>query len=608
MLAFDPARRLSAQECLLRDVYFGGNDVVSVARGAVDPSAAGRSRGSSSGVAEDYGSDETTGAVFDQVDGGASGSGSVINRIGAGDGFDVAVGGESCDGTADTFSGLYDDESVVEMEREIVSGDKDDSNDNEGGYGDDGGYDDDEYEAADDGGEKNERRASSGDAAALGRERARPVEVSKLGSRHQELEEPVSPPQETAFLGQTGYVRKRVIEIEEKEEYFNSAGREKNAQAGADAVTIAKEDPAAATSDKELAASAAAFEGVASDTRIIDSSSCSTPRKEAGGISPAGSSGDTEEPSASTVRCPVGVDTATSSCRAFDAAVVVAAAVSATVAADVTEDIATAAVAGMSSARNRKTSVDCLSRGRLGEGSGNELDGCDNLTSNSKPPLKHTGSGAETTTKGDIGGGKTFGDKIYDSDSFDESELEDNGGAPTDIGGRTSFFPRLEPSTTAEGTIPAAGAPEIGIIASGTGATAAPGAAGVLTSQDTATPTAGVEESGGTPSKRRPEGIDDDIATQKDGGTAVAVDEAAEKDEGNDGDGWRVAGAFRVLAASGPGGDLAVKAVKALLRRQGRRPPRSPTREVKEKKGGRTLTRLFIRFVVVCCCYQGRWG
>lgn len=579
MLAFDPAQRLSARECLLRDELFGDADVVNGTCGAADSCATGRSIGSSFGVTKGYGSDETTGAVFDRVAGGVSGGSSGFNGSDTGDVFKAAVGGEGCDGTAETVSDLYDDESVVEMERGVVDGDEDDNNND----GDD--YDDDEYEAADDSGGKIQPRASSVGVASAGREESRQSHAGKLQPGCQELEPPVPPPQETACLGEEGYVRKRVIEIEEKEEYFNSAGGSKNAPTGAGAGITAKDESPPSTGDEEPAATAAAAEGVKSDVGKINSSSCSSPREQTGDSTPAGSSGEGEEPSGSSVRSPVGVDKASPSYRAFDSTVAVAAAATTAIAADVAEDTLATALDCVWGAIQREMNTDCLSQGGLQERGGNEFDNSDDYTSNDEAQLKQTGPGAEVKTEGDITAGIIFGDEGYDSDSFGDGGEENNEGASTDFGGRTSFFSDLEPTTTAVDETSAAEASETGDVTDFTAATA-PGTAGVVASQSMAPPTAGREDFAEKPLNSKPEGVEDNNVTQEDDGrTVVVTDEAAEKDEENNGDGWRVAGAFRVLAASGPGGELAVKAVKALLRRQGRRPPRLLSGEFNMERG-----------------------
>lgn len=588
MLAFDPAERLSAEECLLREDVFGGgggDDVVNITSGAADSTATGMSRGSSSGVAKGYESDEAVGTVFDQVAGDRSGGGSASNGIGIGDDFKAAVGGQDCDRTAETVSDLYDDDSVVEVGREVANGDKDEDEDDDS-Y-DDGGFDGDEYETADDDGKKIETRAASlDDDAATGREGSRRSEVDKIPPRHKEPEQQTPPPQEKAFLGETGYVRKRVVEIEKKEEYYNSIGSTKNAPAGAGAEATSKQ---AVTNDEGPVATAAASEGVASDIGNRESVGCSSNlHKESDDSNAAAGSGNVEGPSASTVSSPVGVAKAIPSYRAFDSTVAVAAATTAAIAADVAEDVLNAALADVSSAEQRETNTDCpLTHGGLREGGGSKLDNSEDYTSNNEDQIEENGPEADGKTEGDITHGVIFGDEGYESDSFDEGEVEDNEGAPTDIGGRTSFFPGLGSTATVTDTAFSARASESEIVASDNSATL-PGAAGLATSQSTAPTTVGTDESCEKPLNSGGEGIEDNIDNQQDNGVKTVIDEGAEKDEGEDGDGWRVAGAFRVLAASGPGGEMAVKAVKALLRQQGRQPARLLAGEVK-RWGGRIL-------------------
>lgn len=589
MLAFDPAERLSAQECLLREDVFGGGGggdaVVNVIPDAAGSSATGMSRGSSSrevssGVAKGYGSDETVGAVLDQLAGGVGGGGSGSNGIGIGDDFKAAFGGQDCDRTAETVSDLYDDNSVVEMESGVVNGNKDDD-DNNNNY-DDGGYDDDEYETADDDGENVEetRAASVDEDAATGRGGSARSAVGKLQRRHQEqLEEQTLPPQEKALLGETGFVRKRVVEIEEKEEYFSSIGIKKNAPAGAGAgagaETTTKQEPPADACDDGSAATVAASEGAASDIGNRESFSCSSSslHKDAGDHDiPAGCSSDAEEPAASTVQSPADVDKGIPSYRAFDSLVAVVAAVAAAIAAEVTADIINAALADLSGARQRETSTDCsFTQGGLREGGGRKLDDSGDYTSTNKAQLKENDPEAEGKTEGDITRGMMFGDEGYGSDSFDEGEEEDKEGPPSDIGGRTSFFlGGLGSTATVADKTRTSGS---GIVTGDTSSTA-PDAGGLPTSQNKVQTTLVIDGSGEKPSKSRGERTEDNVDTQQDNGMKAVIDEAAGKDEGEDGDGWRVAGAFRVLAASGPGGELAAKAVKALLREQGRQPPR----------------------------------
>lgn len=495
MLSFDPVHRLSAQECLLRNDIFGDNAAAADAA-ARKASGAGGSRAPS---------DITSRAVCDQIGGGGG-------RGGGG-------GGEGCDGSAATVSDLDDENFAVEADREPKiegagvreaepRGHEDDEEEEDGRYDDDG-YDDDDDDDVGDG------------ADPEGSQEGHKARAVKRGAR-EGLAEPTPPPEETSFLGEPGYVKKRVVEIERKEEYFNAARKNDAAAGGARAEPAAEEDATGATS-----ATTGGSEPEETGSHRDSGQAEVEPQREPPAV---------EAPSAP------GVDgSLASSYTAFDASAATAAAAVASTAAAVTKNIVSVALAEALAAGGE--------RGR-------------------KDAEEETGD-----SNGVAKAAAVFGEDGYDSDSFDEGDEE--GGGLEHLAGRTTFFPD-QPSTTPDDEAEQDAEAGSGIRDPGAGA---PGAAPDditkpqrAETEEEKTNTQPAAE-GGAENPNSGSGVESggDAATPgEDGGrpeVAAATDERAEEPEGEDGDGWRVAGAFRVLAASGPGGELAARAVKGLLRR-----------------------------------------
>ena len=592
MLAFDPADRLSAQECLLRSDVFGDG-------------GGGDAKGPASAEASRESSDATSRAVFGPVDGGGGGR----ER-------------EGCGGSAATVSDLGDSDFVVEMDAELNSKEADATEAGVGGDGDDddeyGGYADEEYDDDDDddgtGVGKNGPGASASAAAtpvegeqepALSEQDGGPQEGTPGDAKHALreglAEEPVPPPpEEAAFLGEPGYVRKRVDEIEQKEEYFKAAaGGKRNVTADGAGEEEGKPAPGkCAAGDTTTETDGGEPAETAFSGRSGEQKRGETERK--------GSTAEEDEP-ASTAG---GQGDLPRSYKAFDAGAATAAAAAASTAAVVSHTIVSAALVdagerkisegrqdegrpqdgkyddrpGKQQAQHGEDGDQSIDRGEDGDRNGIGRPGAYDDQGNSPTDPQKADVGTKDDDSNDTGiaaaaeASVAFGEDGYDSESFDDGGEEDGAtGGLAGLAGRTSFFPDKPPAGAEEDG-------DAGESASGTGdANTDTGAASPGATPDEITGPLPLEAEDENPNTQPEDAEKGDANSgsgagsradagkpQEDGGaTAGAVaDERAEQDEGEDGDGWRVAGAFRVLAASGPGGELAARAVKDLLRRE----------------------------------------
>ncbi|CAM9591806.1 unnamed protein product [Scytosiphon promiscuus] len=580
MLAFDPASRPSAQECLLHaDVFGGGSSAadasfpgadtdegIDFSKGLVSSgaSAAEGSRCSCSTLTKEAGSEPTTGAVV----GGGSGESDKIGSGGLGIKGHIQATVEGSEIVSDLGDGQEElDTSILEMEADKegrVSDAVDDGEDEE----DDGGYDDEEYDEDDADG------VEECDASLVGSPRADHTVADegdtadrKSPTKREPSPSRPPPPVETAFLGEEGYVRKRVVEIEQKEEFYNPGKQERTAfedglkeeQMKGDAPhgRLPSEAPL-----REGCTAAAAFETANADTSTVNAAPMLTSTWEDSGNDPTSSDG-------SNMRQTRDADASSnpSSYAAFDAAAAASAAAT----------LATAVAV-----------ADHTIHAALVQNSRMQGDGGNDRPNRLQRYLKADSSGddgyfsAEEEENGDKGPRTpepdrtvALGDEAYDSESFDGAEDEAEGGALLDIGGRTSFFPdSSQIHSTAEDKMQASKEPQHGSSIVADFDAAATGGVQVAISQNSVSATGDTGEPRSTLGKmERPKGVEEGnpFSTPALRLAAAGPDEGAEGGDGADDDGWRVAGAFRVLSASGPGGEFAARAAKGLLRRRNQR-------------------------------------
>lgn len=567
MLAFDPAGRFSAEECLLRANVFGSGSADADA-----PFAGGKpsakdvsdfetrrasttrsSRGSSFGATKTDGSGATAGAVV----GGEDGS-SLLNDSKV----PIGVSNECVDAESisDLDNGIepFGETSVMGGAGEEVVEDNDDD-----------AYDDDDYDKDDDEHQEDQTISAISEAVSVGNDSPETAEIAAgpikpgegmtTGNRSPvQFEAPVPPPPETAFLGEEGYVQKRVAEIEEKVEYYNP-GNKTNAATGQAPTETVKED-----SVKTIAPSEATLDGI-----------------EASSGSGEGDGGPMEQSGRSKQGAPA-VDTSPASggetsvlsdpSTALDSTVVAESATAeGAITTQVAEDVVDTARAEDFGKEDGET------KGSVGREGSQKIE---NESDNSDDGYFLADDGLEKNTKGgnkanEQKGVASFGDEDYGSDSFDDGEqqAEDHEGALADLGGRTSFFPSPPELSTAEDTVLEAEPSEIAPSVNDDTAPTALDGSEELSPQDAA-PQEIEDTADATASNSKPDAGTDDKGETED------VTEGVEEDEAENGDGWRVAGAFRVLSASGPGGELAVKAVKALLRQ-----PRDQQHQQQQRQG-----------------------
>lgn len=547
MLTFDPASRLSAKECLLHPHVFGGrgDDGVGASNGSASGAASlGEGSGCSSSLTKGGESAPTTGAVAGR--GGGDGGGLIVNGH-------VQAMLEGAENVSDLGDGQDDDESILEMagEEGTVSDGGDDVRDEDE---DEGGYDDDEYDEDETVGIEYDDASLVGIAAArAGVAEGRDATHGKTPTTRDTSPAKPSPPEETALLGEEGYVRKRVVEIEQKEEYYNPGKENQEAtKSDADLENLGGEVP---PQDGLDSAAAAASETGNAGTRTGKVASFSSSWEDGGDYpSSRNSGGNVQE------AVPIDASPNASSYSAFDSAAAVSAAATSATAAAVAEDAINTALADSPGARGGE-SYDRPSRHQ------GELEAVPRKAEDA-PPVDRATCG---------GSGMALGDEAYDSESFDDAEDEAGGEALVDIGGRTSFFPDASKGDPAAENNPRA-SKELdtskGIVAvTDVTDVAAQGELKVETARSSVSKPAETEKHDATTENREgPEGVEGSSPLGAEAQpSAAAADEGAEDDDGAGDDGWRVAGAFRVLSASGPGGELAARATKGLLRRRNQR-------------------------------------
>ncbi|CAM9110918.1 unnamed protein product [Ectocarpus fasciculatus] len=569
MLVFDPAGRLSAQECLLRASVFGSGsadgDAASTGRkpsagdvsefGTRRTSTTHSSRETSSAATKTYGSEATAGAVVVGDDGSSLTNDSNV-PIGVSDG---CVDAESVS-DLDCGNEPIAETGVMEGAGEEVVEDNDDD-----------AYDDEDYDKDEDEHQEDQNISATYEAVSAGTDSAavgpfKPGEGSTTGNKSPvQFEAPRPRPQETALLGEEGYVQKRVAEIEEKVEYYNP-GNKTNAE---------KVQAPTETMEGGSVKSIATAEAVGEAT--LDGIESSSGSGEGDGGPIKQSQRSTESAPAADTSAASGGETSVLSdpSTALGSTVAESANVEGAITTQVAEDVVDTARADELGKEDGETKSWV---GR--EGSQKREKESDNIDDG----YFLADGGLEKSTEGDDKGNEQkvvtpFGDEDYGSDSFDEGEQqdEDQNGGLTDLGGRTSFFPSPSELSAAEDTVLEAEPSEI--TPRGTDDTAAafldePEEASL---QDAAPRAVEIEEpAGAAASHSQPDvGKDDEGETEE-------VTEGMEEDEAENGDGWRVAGAFRVLSASGPGGELAAKAVKGLLKQ-----PRGQQHQQQQGQGGR---------------------
>ncbi|CAM9322479.1 unnamed protein product, partial [Ectocarpus sp. 8 AP-2014] len=575
MLVFDPASRLSAQECLLRASVFGSGSADADASFAARKPSAGdlgdfetrrasttrSSRGSSSAATKTYGSEATAGAVV----GGDDGS-SLTNDS------KVPIGVSNTCVDAESISDLDDgNEPIVEtgdMEgagAEVVDDDDDDA------------YDDDDYDEDDDEHQEDQNISATSEAVSAGNDSREPADIVAgpfkagegftIGSKSPvQFEAPVPPPQETTFLGEEGYVQKRVAEIEEKVEYYKPVNKTNAAKGQAPTETM-EED-----SVRTIATTEATGEGT------LDGTETSSGRRE-------GDGGPTEQGQRSAQGAPAAGTSPASSAEtrtisdpstALDSIIAESATVEGETTAQVPEGVVDTACADELGDEDGETKSWV---GRDGsQKKGNESDNSDDGYFLADDGLKKS---AEGDNRGNEQKGvMSFGDEDYGSDSFDEGEQhkEDQEGALTALGGRTSFFPNPPELSAAKDTVLEAEPSEIAPSINDNTAAASLDETEEASLQNAAPRAVDIEDTAdATASNSKPDaGRDDEEKTEE-------VTKGMEEDEAENGDGWRVASAFRVLSASGPWGEMAVNAVKGLLRQ-----PRDQQHQQQQRQGGST--------------------
>ncbi|CBJ26942.1 possible MAPK [Ectocarpus siliculosus] len=521
MLVFDPASRLSAQECLLRASVFGS--------GSADADASFAGRKPSAG---DLGDFETRRASTTRSSRGCSSS--ATKTYGSGATAGAVVGGD--DGSSLTNDSKDDDEhqedQTISATSEAVS-------------------------AGNDGREPADIVAGPFKAG----------EGFTVGSKSpSQFEAPVPPPQETTFLGEEGYVQKRVAEIEEKVEYYNP-GNKTNAAKGQAPTETMEED-----SVRTIATTEAAGEAT------LDRSDASSVNGEGGGGPTEQGQRSAEGAPAAGTSPPSSGETRTISdpSTALDSRI----AESATVEGETT---AQAAEGVVDTTRADEVGDEDGETKRWGGREGGQKKG--NTSDNSDDGYFLADDGLEKSAEGDNKGNEqkgvmSFGDEDYGSDSFDEGEQheEDQEGALTTRGGRTSFFPNPPELSAAVDAVLEAEPSEITQSINDNTAAASLDETEEASLQHAAPRAVDIEDTAdATASNSKPD------ADKDDEGKTEEVTKGMEEDEAENGDGWRVTGAFRVLSASGPWGEMAVNAVKGLLRQ-----PRDQQHQQQQRQGGST--------------------
>ncbi|CAB1117847.1 unnamed protein product [Ectocarpus sp. CCAP 1310/34] len=567
MLVFDPASRLSAQECLLRASVFGSGSADADALLAGRKPSAGdlgdvetrrasttrSSRGSSSAATKTYGSTATAGAVVGEDDGS-----SLINDS------KIPIGVSDNCVDAESISNLDDGNEPMALTGAVEGADDD-------------AYDDEDYHEDDDEHQEDQTISATSEAVSAGNDCREPADIVagpfKVGKglatsskSPVQFEAPVPPPQETTYLGEEGYVQKRVAEIEEKVVYYNP-GNKTNGAKGQAPTEMMEEDSVRTIATTEAAgeatldgtdASSGSGEGDGGPTELSQRSAEGAP---AAGTSSA-SGGETK-----TISDPS---------TALDFIIAESATIEGKTTPQVPDGVVDTARADEPCNEDGETK-SCVDRG------GSQKK--ENESDNSDDGYFLADNGLEESAKGDNKGNERksvtlFGDEDYGSDSFDEGEQheEDQGGPLTALGGRTSFFPNPPELSAAEDTVLEAERSEITPSVNDNTAGASLDETEEASLQNAAARALDIEDTAdATASNSKPDaGVDDEGKTEE-------VTKGVEEDEAENGDGWRVAGAFRVLSASGPWGEMAVNAVKGLLRQ-----PRDQQHQQQQRQGGST--------------------
>lgn len=558
MLVLDPASRLSAQECLLRASVFGSGSADADASFAGRNPSAGdlgdfetrrapttrSSRGSSSAATKTYGSEATAGAVA----GGDDGSGLTNDSK-------VPIGVSDNCVDAESISDLDDGKEPTAETGAMEGAGEEVIEDN-----DDDAYDDDDYDKDGDEHQEDQTISATSEAVSAGNDSREPADIVAgpfkagegltTGSKSPvQFEAPVPPPQETAFLREEGYVQKRVAEIEEKVEYYNPGN-----------ITNAAKDKAPTETMEEDSVRTIATAEAAGEATLDGTDASSGSGEGDGGPTEQGQRSAEGAPAAGTSPASGGeTRTISDPSTALDSTIAESATVEGETTAQVPEGVVDTARADELGNEDGET-MSWVGR----EGSqkkGNESDNSDDGYFLADDGLEKS---AEGDNKGNAQKGVTsFGDEDYGSDSFDEGEQheEDQEGAPTALGGRTSFFPSPPELSAAEDTGLEAEPSEITPSVNDNTAANSLDEPEEASPQNAARRAADIEDTAdATASNSKPD------AGRDDEGKTKEVTKGMEEDEAENGDGWRVAGAFRVLSASGPWGELAVNAVKGLLR------------------------------------------
>ncbi|CAN0234772.1 unnamed protein product, partial [Ectocarpus sp. 12 AP-2014] len=442
---------------------------------------------------------------------------------------------------------------------------------------DDDAYDDDDYDNDDDEHQEGQTFSATSEAVPAENDSREPADIVagpfKAGEglttdrrSPVQFEAPLPPPQETTFLGEEGYVQKRVAEIEEKVECYNP-GNKTNAAKRQTPTETMEEDSVRANATTEAAGEA-----------TLDGTDASSGSGEGdGGPTELGQRSAEGAPAADTILVRGGETRNMSDpSTALDSIIAKSATIEGNTTPQVPEGAVDTARADELCNEDGETK-SCVGRGGS-QKKANESD-------NSDDGYFLADDGLEKSAAGDNKGNEKkgvmlFGDEDYGSDSFDEGEQheEDQGGPLTALGGRTSFFPNPPEPSAAEDTVMEAERSEITPSVNDNTAAASLDETEEASPQNAAARAVDVEDTAdATASNSKPDtGRDDEGKTEE-------VTKGMEEAEAENGDGWRVAGAFRVLSASGPWGEMAVNAVKELLRQ-----PRDQQHQQQQRQGGST--------------------